>query len=96
MDRISLFIRNLGILLEYLPHRYWEEFKQFIFKKRKLKAPTSPKYLMYLSGLGSIVMFVGGNRLLGFIFLFLYLVFYLYKIWISGDPKVWYRDKYHL
>jgi hypothetical protein len=24
----------------------------------------------------------------------LYLIFALYKIWISGEPMVWYKDKY--
>lgn len=97
MNKIKLLLRNLGILFEFLPIYYMEcfaKFKKDMSKTRKgfFRLPNSPKMAMRLSLIISIIFAINNNWFFTGMFFIIALIFYFYKIWISGDPMKWYNQ----
>jgi len=89
------FIENTKILFLYLPHYYKENYKRYIgrVKHTKFKAPTSPRQLMLFCGFFAAFFLILEKILFFSLFFLLFFYFYLYKIHVSGDPRVWYNAK---
>ena len=98
MNKLKLFIRNIGIHFEYLPHRFKGEIKGIFvnMEHTKFKLPKSPKNLMLLSAGFCGAFTLAGRWIPAIVFFILFIVLWQYKIWISGEPMVWYKNKYGL
>tara|TARA_Y100000296_G_scaffold57658_2_gene66303 strand:- start:543 stop:866 length:324 start_codon:yes stop_codon:yes gene_type:complete len=99
MNKYKQFIRDTGILFEYLPYHIRNKINYEIekFKRNRrtfFKISRSPKLSMNASLILSIISIVLDAWYFALFFFVLYLIFALYKIWISGEPMVWYKDKY--
>ncbi len=86
----------MGIFFEYLPYRYKTEIKREInnFRNIKLKTPKSPKNLMYISVFATVIFITSRQWFLASLFFILSIIFYFWKIYLSGDWKVYYKEKY--
>ncbi len=95
MNKLRLFYRNVSILFDYLP----EHFKNLIIhslksKKDFFKLSRSPKIPMYSCIILSIIFTLLGKVLLAIIFIVLYIVFWMLKVWEGGEPMKRYKEKH--
>ena len=99
MTSIKLFFKNVSILFEALPHYFLEVYSNQYnkFKKNKSKffrISKSPKTAMNLSFVCFMASIVAELIFLAIFFLLMFLVFWMYKIWLSGYPMKFYNKKY--
>tara|TARA_Y100000034_G_C6909373_1_gene423302 strand:- start:342 stop:644 length:303 start_codon:yes stop_codon:yes gene_type:complete len=98
MNKARRFFVVLGILLEFVCFRIKCELKemwQAIIHPR-FKFSSKPKYAMQLALVLAIIFLFAKKFWFSIFFLVMYVFFWLYKIYVSGDWKVWYKGKYGL
>lgn len=99
--KFKKWIINLGIFLEWQKEEYKQEIKEIKNsllhpKIVKFRWSTKPKYAMQMSLVISIFFMFFRNFAMSIIFMILFIYFWQYKKWVSGDWKVYYREKYGL
>ena len=98
LNKIRRFQVNISILFEYIIYSFREEIKE-VFRKTtnpKFKFSVRPKYAMQLALIFSIIFLFQQKFFWAIFFLIGYFILWLYKTWISGEPMVYYRNKYGL
>ena len=101
MNKIKQFYINLGIFFEWQREDIKQELKEIKDsllhpKIIKIRWSTKPKYAMQTSLVISILFLFLKSFIISIIFMFLFIYFWQYKKWISGEWRVYYRKKYGL
>lgn len=108
MKKLRIFWKWFEVTIEYMVQEIKKDLLKYFTKDYYMRQRTtltsffkslkkifiSPKYLVYWAMIIVTISVIKKNVFWTYFSLTLYTIIWLWKVWVGGNPKKYYREKY--